>query len=220
MWVFSVSVVFHLHVRDFLDLLACEGEFTAGPATRQLRPSNLPGTPAAIIGAVCACRACRGIRLQAWQCTSALCHVHTLIPISLWRLGAGLPPEPPFGHFAWLTVLPLLLQLPFRTMAMLQSAMVAINLAALLPAICATQDPTAPLAGCLARSAAKAVFRNLLLPLLVVYTVEVKARQIFLPQAPIAVAPRGEATALPLAADVPMRPAQGVRQRGSSAVQQ
>ena len=73
---------------------------------------------------------------------------------------------------------PILLHLPFRTLAALLPALAATNLT-LMPSICATVYPDRHLARCVVAGVAKVLLRGVLLPLLVVYVAELRARRVF-----------------------------------------
>ena len=83
------------------------------------------------------------------------------------------------GGFGWLSIVPLLFQLPFTLLLATQPTMAAINLS-LLPAVCAYLHPTRPTRACLASALAKVALRSVALPLAVVWVVELQARKVFL----------------------------------------
>ena len=83
------------------------------------------------------------------------------------------------GGFGWLSIVPLLFQLPFTLLLATQPTMAAINLS-LLPAVCAYLHPARPTRACLTSALAKVALRSVALPLAVVWVVELRARKVFL----------------------------------------
>ena len=100
-------------------------------------------------------------------------------------------PPPPAAHaavvarsrvldgFSWLLFVPSLLQVPFRTLALVQPALAAGALT-LMPVVCNEVHFGWPLPPCMAAGVARVAFRGVLLPLLVVYCSELWARRVFL----------------------------------------
>ena len=81
--------------------------------------------------------------------------------------------------YGYLTITPMLVHLPFATLAALQPLVAAINLT-LQPAICATIYPGQDLDRCVGWGLAKVAARGVVLPMLVVYLAELRARRVFL----------------------------------------
>ena len=72
-----------------------------------------------------------------------------------------------------------MLQLPFAMLALVQPAVAAVNLS-LMPHICATFYPGQDLDRCVGWGVAKVAARGVVLPMLVVYLAELRARRVFL----------------------------------------
>ena len=81
--------------------------------------------------------------------------------------------------YGYLTITPMLVHLPFAMLAVMQPAMVAVGLT-LMPSICSTIYPGQALDRCVGWGAAKVASRGVVLPMLVVYLAELRARRVFL----------------------------------------
>ena len=95
--------------------------------------------------------------------------------------------------FSWLLFVPSLIQLPFRTLALVQPVLAAGALT-LMPVVCTEVHTGWPHVSCMAAGVARVAFRGVLLPLLVVYCSELWARRVFLatPAAAAAEAQQGQ----------------------------
>ena len=79
----------------------------------------------------------------------------------------------------FLTLSALLFQLPFQVMAVVQPAYVAIALTR-QPYLCVLFQPAAPLGACVRRAALRVAARSIVLPMVLVYAIESRARRVFL----------------------------------------
>lgn len=84
-----------------------------------------------------------------------------------------------FGSYGWLTVAPILFQLPFLTAAWFTPLATCWALTT-MPAVCAAAHPAVPLLSCVRSGVVRALLRGLLLPVLVVWCIEQQTRRIFL----------------------------------------
>ena len=72
----------------------------------------------------------------------------------------------------------MLLQPPFRTLAVALPALAAAGLHS-LPAICAAANPAGPIAACVRRGIVCMLLRAMAPPLVLAYTAELRARRVF-----------------------------------------
>ena len=145
------------------------------------RPRSEPSTPPLLPPT---CNFCRYVRHRREITVATLLHGLVWTRFTLRNGLRILSPEAfrrssNIKGVAWLMIAPLLLQPPFRTLATVLPAVLAVSLS-LLPNICAEAYPDSPLARCVVEGVAKGLACALLLPLLVVATVEVRARRVFL----------------------------------------
>ena len=79
----------------------------------------------------------------------------------------------------FLTLFAVLFQLPFRVMAVVQPAYVAVALTR-QPHLCRLLQSAAPLGACVRRAALKVVVRAIVMPMALVYAIELRSRRVFL----------------------------------------
>ena len=103
-----------------------------------------------------------------------LCHFGTLpVPFTVFQK------ELFMANYAYLAADSLAARLPWRVMAVTEPLRAAVSLSQ-LPALCPLLSPGMPVAACVVRRAARAMARYVLLPLMLIWLLERRARHVFL----------------------------------------